>query len=311
MPNFSGLGNSSLNSSAWTMFYVIVGWTGSIIVAFNVLHSLNKTDVLDVLIFRMLVEWFEVMSWTVWLITIVWGFIALSLPARPRATKKAALWGFVFLIVCHIVAHSVFIFKFCRICHSFFVNSLAGNVIKATVETMASRFAQREFVQDFMHLTVPVANWVSAPYVFRLLLSMPPTAFFFWIGWNWALAVFILGILPVICFMTAIVVVMGLIHAVERGGNGNENVAPSKIALFYALDPEDRADVRSGFRKVDEFAFSSEEVSGASSGSTSEVEGSGGTKSSSLRSYTDSDVEQGKDAKRIPSYKPNRTRLIV
>lgn len=309
LPDFGGLGNLSLKDSVWAMHWVIVGWTVCVIAFLLTLQSMNQRVILDVLIFQITSDWFEVVTYTCWFLCVVWGFIAVSLPVRPREPKRAALFFWIFLILLHTVGHSVFIVMLCKRCHAFFTHSLLGNITKETVETFASKFAENQYVQTVLYLVTPVLNIISAPYVYQALHQIPPLDFLFWMGWNWVIVAFLAGVLPIICFIAAIPVVLGYVNAIDHGGNGTERCAPSKIALFYSLDYEDRKDVRRGLKTVESFQYDLSTGDEAGSGSS----GGSGTHSSSLRSYTGSELssEEEKGPKRIPSYKPNRSGKIV
>lgn len=273
-----------------------------------ILQGLNKLAALDVLIFQLTSDWFEVLTYTCWFVCVVWGFIAISLPVRPREPKRAALFFWLFLIFIHAVGHLVFIIMFCKRCHSFFIHSLLGNITKNTLETFTSSFAQKESVQQALSLAVPVMNMLSAPFVFDLLRQVPPLDIIFWLGWNWVIVAFFMGVIPVVSFILTVPVLLGYINAIDHGGNGTERCAPSKIALFYSLDLPDRMDIRRGMRNVESFQYDLSTSDEASSGSSGEVRTS---RSSSLRSYTGSDYSSEEESKsgpkRIPSYKPNRS----
>ena len=318
LPDFSGVFDNSLRQSAWLAYWMSVLWTACIIVACITLQKMNDREVINVFIFDILADWFEVLAWTVWLLCAVWGVIAITLPARPRAVKRAALVFWLVLIGLHIITHCVFIVMFCKRCHTLFLNSLAGNIARDGVETFAHKFSQRSWVQDFLYVVTPVANWISAPYIFRFYHSLPPLDVLFWCGWNWVTVSFVLGVIPIMCFATCVPIILGYIHAIDCGGNGTEKCPPTKLALFYSLCVEDRMDIRDGVRKIREFeadymrtddSASVSDSSPSASGSISAEEGRGGTKSSSIRSYTGSESDQQRqDVKRIPSYKPSRAK---
>ena len=316
LPDFAGLGGMSLKSLVWTMYGLICFWTLAILIFMVTLHHLNRHDVLEVFIIKITAEWFEVVTYTCWFVCAVWGFLAISLPVRPREPKRKALMFWIFLIVVHAIGHSVFVVMLCKRCHNFFSFSLAGNLAKETVETFLAKQAQNQYVQTALYVFVPIANVVSAPFIFQFLGQLPPLNFFFWMGWNWVVVAFIVGVIPMLCYMTTITVVLGYVNAIDHGGNGTERCAPSKIALFYSLEYEERTNIRKGFIDVETFQHdlsTGEEGSSGSSGDSSSVVRSG-THSSSLRSYTGSDVSsesEEKGPKRIPSYKPNRSYVPV
>jgi hypothetical protein len=162
-----------------------------------------------------------------------------------------------------------------------FINSLAGNIAKGTLETFFHRSMQKQWVQDFLYVAVPVANWISAPFIYTFYHQIPPLDTLFWCGWNWVVITFFFGIVPVFIFALTIPVVLGYMHAIECGGNGTEMCKPSMLELFYSLDPVDRSDVRRGLKPIADFE---------SEGSTDDDSGfNSGTHSSSLRSYSGSD----------------------
>ena len=313
LPDFSGFGGLSLKNSVWAMYGMIFVWTSLIMAFLLILQGLNKYDALNVLIFQLTSDWFEVVTYACWFVCVVWGFIAISLPVRPRAPKRAAVFFWLFLIFLHAVGHLVFIIMFCKRCHSFFIHCLAGNITKTTLETFTSSFAQKQIVQQALSLAVPVMNMISAPFVFDLLRQVPPLDIIFWLGWNWVIVAFFMGVLPVLSFILTVPVVLGYINAVDHGGNGTERCAPSKIALFYSLDLSDRMDIRRGMRNVESFQYDISTSDEASSGSSGEVRRTSRSNSSSLRSYTGSDYSSEEESKsvvvpkRIPSYKPNRS----
>ena len=315
LPDFSGIGGNSLKQSAMTMLGAIFLLVGGIMGACIGIFSLNQYFIFDVLLDHLLLGWFGVMDWTVWFICMVWGFIAISLPCRPRDVKQKALSVLVVLFIFLIIAHGVWTVMFCYRCHYFFLNSLAGNVMKETVETFSERITHNGWIDKALYVAVPVLNWISAPYVYQLYQHLPPLHILFLCGWNWAIVSFVLGIIPIVVTIMAIVVILGYKHAIEKGGDGTENVPPSQIADFYALPYEDRCDIRFGLRKLEDFQYSdlSDSYSSSSSESESESpeeEGSGGTGSGSRRSESVSEQEE-KRVKRIPSYKPNRRAGVV
>jgi hypothetical protein len=311
----------SLRHSAWIMYYVMVGWTASIIIVNEALQSMSKYDVLDVFVYAILSDWFEVVSWTIWLACCVWGFIALSLPVRPREPKRAALLLWIWLIVAHIIGHSIYTIMFCKRCHTLFINSLAGNVFRESVETFFQKSSQKAWVQNFLYVITPVANWISAGYVFQFFHQIPPLDILFWCGWNWVIIGFLIGVIPICCFVTTIPIVLGYINAIDKGGNGTESCKPSKIALFYTLDPLDRADIRLGVKNIEDFEYDQSTGDESSSGSSGNRSTPGdeyvlGTNSSSLRSYSSSYISSpsngsDKGSKKSKPRRPRRAAGIV
>jgi hypothetical protein len=322
LPDFRGIGGMPLKKSVVAMCAVISVLMGGILGTCIGLNTLNKYFYLDILIERTLFGWFAVVDWAMWVVCIGWGLFAVSIPARPRETKQRALDLFLFFLLCLVATHSLWIVMFCARCHNFFLNSLAGNFIRETVETLSDKIMQNSWIEKAMLIAVPVLNWISAPTMFQLYVQLPPLQILFFVGWNWAVVAFVVGMIPVVIMLVTIVVVLGYKHAILMGGNGTENVPPSKIAMFYDQTPVDRADIRAGVVMLEDvlvaredmgsksssssssFNSSSDSSSASSSGRSSpEEEGSGGTKSSSLRSYSS---KEQREVKRIPSYKPNR-----
>jgi hypothetical protein len=315
LPDFGGVGGSSLKQSALNMLGAIFLLVGGIMGACIGIFSMNQYFIFDVLLDHLLLGWFGVIDWTMWFICIVWGFIAVSMPCRPRDVKQKALSLLIVFLVLLIVTHGIWTVMFCYRCHYFFLNSLAGNVAKETIETFSDRITQNKWIDKALYIAVPVLNWISAPYVYQLYQQLPPLNLLFLCGWNWAIFGFLLGVIPIALMSIAVVVILGYKHAIERGGDGSENVAPSQIADFYALPYEDRCDIRLGLRKIEDFQYSdlSDTYSSSSDYSESESpeeEGSGGTGSGSRRGESVSE-EDNKNVKRIPSYKPNRRVGVV
>ena len=306
--DIKGVSSTSLKGSAKLCYGILVFWTAGIIAATLVLNNMNTKALIEIFVINVFLDWHAIVPWTMWIICLGWGAIAVYLPVRPRAPKRAALMFWIVLIGCHIVTHGIWITVFCMRCHNFFINSLAGNIAKDTIEMFMSNTAKKGWVQDFLFVATPVANWVSAPYVFRFLQSLPPLDVVFWTGWNYVIVGFAFGVVPILCFAACIPIIMGYISAVDMGGNGSECVIPSKLELFYSLDARDRMDIRNGIKTITDFEYldSTDNSGTGSSGASSENEKVAHSKSSSLRSYSESD-----DIKRIPSYKPNRGKLRV
>ena len=183
--------------------------------------------------------------------------------------------------------------------HKFFISSLFGNIAKSTIETFLDKTSKLSYVQDFLYVATPVVNWLSAPYIYHFLHSLPPLHLIFWAGWNWVLVGFAFGVLPVLSIAAVIPIIMGYISAIDLGGNGSECVAPSQLHLFYALDLEDRMTIRAGQKPMALFLEDADVKYNSGTGSSNSP---GGSKSSSLRSWDEQDAKPS----RIPSYKPNR-----
>ena len=87
--DIKGIGPLSLKRSAWAGFGVIFFWTFSTMLITNILSGLNHQPLISIYIIHIFLEWHSVLAWTTWFICIAWGAIALSLPVRPRAPKRA------------------------------------------------------------------------------------------------------------------------------------------------------------------------------------------------------------------------------
>ena len=285
-PDLRGGMGMSVRQLSWMMYTLIVVITGCLLATCVALHSLCVYDILDVFAYSMLLDWYAVLSWAIWFVCCWWGVIALSMPARPRSNKRRALIFWLFLVGAHIIGHSIYIATFCKRTHNFFLNSLAGNVAKETLETFLNRARTPRILEHFLYVAVPVANWVSAPYVYQFYQRIPPFDILFWCGWNWVIVAFVIGVIPLLIFLAAIPIVLGYVNAIDHGGNGTEYCKPSRIAFFYSLHPEDRGDVRAGVKHIEDFLF--DDTTTDESNVEEEDKYRDGRRSSSLRSYTGS-----------------------
>ena len=313
--DLAGIGGNSLKSSSWILFVALVMIQGGIMGACFGIYSMHITSGLYFLTFpmvwRMVIPWFAVINWAMFAVCMSWGFVALSIPVRPRAPKQKALLLFVVLLLLYTATHIVWIAMFCKRCHNFYMNSLVGNILKETVETVSEKLAKNEFVETALYVLVSILNWAATPEVYLMYRDhLPPFHLLFWAGWNWSITAFVLGVIPVAVNIIAIVVVLGYKSAVDCGGDGNEGVMPSRLPFFYSLSFRERSDIRKGACTIDDMELSDDESSEyessnfeskSQSPSPDSEEGSGGTKSS------------GQDVQRIPSYKPNRSkkRMVV
>ncbi len=307
LPDFRGVGRFSLRQAALTANVLLVLITGGILAVSLVLLAMVRFYAYSIFVQLAFFEWHAAAAWTMWLITVIWGFIAIGLPARPRAPKRAAILLWVFLIFCHMAFHTVYICVLCWRCHNFFRNTLAGNIMKNSMDTLLNQWSTYRSVRHYMYAVVPIANIVSAPYVFRFLHQFPPLDIIFYLGWSWAYPAFVFGVIPLVFMAGAMVIGLGYMHAIDRGGNGTEKCPPSRIALFYSLHPEDRADIRRGIKKIEDFYLLDEEADLMNTALTSKEhtkEDPGGSDYSS----ENGDAERGDGSvKRIPSYKPKKT----
>ena len=294
--DIKGIGRRSLQGSAWLCYYVICGITAFIFGLVQGLATMNHQKIVSIYILQIFEGWFSVIAWVMWFVCILGGYMAIAMPVRPRASKRAALKFWICLVVAHMATHTIWICCICMRCHTFFFNLLAGNIVKEGVETFLEKSSKKQYTQDILYVTTPVLNFISAPFILKFLSqNLPPLNIIFWAGWNWVLVAFLFGIIPLFCIGTAIPVILGYITAIDMGGNGSENVPPSKIAFFYSLDRQDRNDIRTGNLTLamieDDLLFGSKSGTGSSN---------------SPRSYA---VEE--EPKRIPSYKPNRGKVRV
>ena len=294
----------SLKRAALTANIVLVLMTGGILAISLVLLAMVKYYAYSIFVQLAFFEWHAASAWTMWLITVVWGFIAIGIPARPRAPKRAAILLWVFLIFCHMAFHTMYICMLCWRCHNFFLNSLLGNIAKNSADTLLNHWVSYREVRQYMYAVVPLVNIISAPYVFRFLHQFPPLDIIFYLGWSWAYPAFVFGVIPLTVMGGAMVIGLGYMHAIDRGGNGTERCPPSRIALFYSLHPEDRADIRRNVKKIEDFYLVDEEADLMNTALTSKEhtkEDPGGSDYAS----SDNGREDG-NVKRIPSYKPKR-----
>ncbi len=317
-----GIGGNSLKRSSWTVLVLMCGLQLGILlfsITMNAMHRSSPSyTITHRLIEKMTFPWFSVINWSMFAICIGWGIVALNIPVRPREPKQKALVLFVLLIFIYTGTHIMWTVMFCKRCHNLYMNSLIGNLLKEAVETVSERLARNDYVDSALYLAVPVLNWAATPMVFQFYRDhFPPLHIHFWLGWNWSITAFFFGVVHIIINLLAIVVILGYKSAIDCGGDGNENVAPSKLAFFYSLTYKERCDVRYGALTLEDLELSDSdesETSGFENESSSNTgdneEGSGGTKSSnSLKSYSGS--SQREDLKRIPSYKPYRKRMVV
>jgi len=313
LPDFRGFGGYSLRAAAILVLAVLIGITGTIIGLSIFLGSLTRYFAYDIFVQVVFFEWHASSAWVMWLLTVSWGAFAISLPARPRQAKRTALLVWMVLICFHMVFHTLWIVLFCRRCHNFFRGTLAGNVFKGGVDLFLSKYTHNQYVQGFMYIAVPILNLVSAPYTMRFFNQLPPLNVIFWIGWNWVYPAFILGALPVVFMGMSIVIVLGYIHAIDRGGNGTELCPPSKIALYYSLHPEDRADIRNGVQRIENFESLDSEDEYLSSREQTKMGKQQQVKVPARDNDPgSSDYSENGDVKRIPSYKPrNRVNGIT
>ena len=305
LPDFRGVGSLSLHKAALTGNIVLAAMTALILALSLVLLAMVKFYAYSIFVQLAFFEWHASAAWTMWLITVLWGFLAISLPARPRAPKRAAILFWVFLIFCHMAFHTVYICVLCWRCHNFFLNSLAGNIIKNTADTLLNKWSTYNGVRHYMYAVVPLANIISAPFVFQFLKQYPPLDVIFFIGWSWVYPAFVFGAIPLVVMVGVMIIGLGYMHAVDRGGNGTERCPPSKIALFYSLHPEDRADIRRGAKKIEDFYTLDEEADLMNAGLTAKEhtrEDPGGSDYSSENGAEN----ESSSVKRIPSYKPRR-----
>lgn len=306
LPDFRGIGSLSLHKAALTANIVLVAITGLILALSLVLLAMVRYYAYSIFVQLAFFEWHAASAWTMWLITVVWGFVAIGLPARPRAPKRAALLLWVFLVFCHMAFHILYICVLCWRCHNFFLNTLAGNILKSTFDTLLNQWSTYRGVRDYMYAVVPLMNLISAPHVFRFLHQYPPLDVIFYLGWSWVYPAFLFGVLPLVVMAGTMVVGLAYMHAVDRGGNGTERCPPSKIALFYSLHPEDRADIRRGLKKIEDFYVLDEEADLMNTGLTSKELTNEDPGGSDYSSENGGENETSGSVKRIPSYKPKR-----
>jgi hypothetical protein len=142
-------------------------------------------------------------------------------------------------------------------------------------------------------------NFVAAPYTLKFFNNLPPLNIIFWCGWHWVFPAFIFGAVPVVFMGLSIVVILGYIHAIDRGGNGTEKCPPTKIALFYSLHPEDRVDIRKGIQRIENFESFDDDYA-----TSREPTMKGDSRQQNVEDPGSSDYSENGNVKRIPSYKP-------
>jgi dynein intermediate chain 2, axonemal len=256
MLDIRGIGyGMSLRSSVLSLIAGMSIFTGLIIIGSFLLYNINNKPVFDLTVMMVFLDYHAVIAWTTWLICMTWGWVAISIPARPREAKKAALTFLAFLLFLHAVAHALWIIVLCRRCYVFFLNLLAGNFIRDGVEIAFGKISTSEFVNSLANAATEITNALSIPLIYKALQSVPPLDIIYMFGLNWVFLAFLLGVIPILMILTAIPVVATYRRAIVMGGNGTENCAPSQIELFYSLHHEDRKDIREGTKNIADFEY--------------------------------------------------------
>ncbi len=252
--NLKGLGdNMSLRQSVLVMMFGWTVMTVGLAALCIVFFSLNHYPILEVTVMRVFLDWHATVGWTMWFICMMWGLIAVYMPSRPRAVKKAALTFFMVLIVLHAFAHATWISVMVFRCHNFFRNMLVGNFLRDSVEVFVGKFEKDDLATRAADIATTVTNIMTVSAVYGFLMQVPPLLFVYWMGMNWVITTFFLGLVPCFIILTGLPLVLSYRYAVHMGGNGTENCEPSRIPQFYSLSLGDRRDVRAGIRKIRDF----------------------------------------------------------